>query len=69
MLCSRVVEAGEMTDDPQTTIQRLHAAVDRVEPMLRVALAQLQAGDYTRCIGSLRVVIDEVRKLETAAHG
>lgn len=54
---------------PQTTLQYLHKAVDRIEPMLQVAVAQLQAGDFTRCIGSLHVAIDEVRKLETASHG
>lgn len=48
-------------------LARIHGTVDRIEPMLKLALAQLQAGDYTRCVGSLHWVIGEVRKLEVSS--
>lgn len=71
-LCPNARRYGKIhpkPNDPKTTtIQRLHAAVDQIEPMLQLALAQLQAGDFSRCIGSLHVAIDEVRKLETESH-
>lgn len=57
-----------MSRDEQSdpaSLCRLLAIAERIEDPLQVALDQLQARDFARCIESLYGVIDEVRKLET----